>query len=55
MTNEQDGIYAGPSTDGLFQSNSGNHLMVDLTKEGQSYLGRFNIVLNTTQQKVNQF
>jgi protocatechuate 3,4-dioxygenase beta subunit len=49
MTNEQDGIYAGPSTDGLIQSNTGKHLMVDLTKgEGQSYIGRFNIVLNTT-------
>ena len=51
MTNEQDGIFAGPSTDGLFKSNSGKHLMVDLTKEGQSYLGTFNIVLNATQRK----
>ena len=49
MTNEQDGIYAGPSTDGQFQSNSGKHLMVDLTKKGQSYRGTFNIVLNITQ------
>ena len=48
MTNEQDGIYAGPSTDGLIQSNSGKHLMLSLTKEvqQQSYLGTFNIVLN---------
>jgi protocatechuate 3,4-dioxygenase beta subunit len=52
MTNEQDGIYAGPSTDGLFQSNTGKHLMVNLTKgQGQSYIGVFNIVLNATQQK----
>jgi protocatechuate 3,4-dioxygenase beta subunit len=51
MTNEQDGIYAGPSTDGLFQSNSGKHLMVNLDKEGQLYVGTFNIVLDTTQQK----
>jgi protocatechuate 3,4-dioxygenase beta subunit len=52
MTNEQDGIYAGPSTDGLIQSNTGKHLMVNLTKgEGQSYIGTFNIVLNATQQK----
>ena len=51
MTNEQDFIYAGPSTDGLVQSDSGKHLMVNLTKEGQqSYLGMFNIVLNATQQ-----
>src|SRR5919199_2773109 len=52
MTNAQDGIYAGPSTDGLVQSNTGKHLMVNLTKgEGQSYIGIFNIVLNATQQK----
>lgn len=50
MTNEQDGIYAGPSTDGLIQSNTGKHLMVNLTKaQGQSYIGVFNIVLNATQ------
>jgi protocatechuate 3,4-dioxygenase beta subunit len=51
MINEQDGIYAGPSTDGLVQSNAGKHLMVNLSKEGQSYVGTFNIVLNATQQK----
>ena len=52
ITNEQDGIYAGPSTDGLIQSNTGKHLMVNLTKgQGQSYIGIFNIVLNATQQK----
>ena len=53
MTNEQDGIYAGPSTDGLIRSNTGKHLMVNLTKGGQqqSYLGTFNIVLNAAQQK----
>jgi hypothetical protein len=51
MTNEQDGIYAGLSVDGLIHSNSGKHLMVNLTKEGQPYLGTFNIVLNGTQQK----
>ena len=51
MTNEQDGIYSGPSTDGLIQSNTGKHLMVNLTKgQGQSYIGVFNIVLNATQQ-----
>jgi hypothetical protein len=53
MINEQDGIYAGPSTDGLVQSNTGKHLMVNLSKEGQqqSYFGTFNIILNATQQK----
>ncbi len=54
MTNEQDGIYSGPSMDGLIQTNTGKHLMLNLTKgEGQSYVGTFNIVLNTTQAKVN--
>jgi protocatechuate 3,4-dioxygenase beta subunit len=51
MTNEQDGIYIGASTDGLLKSNSGEHLMLNLIKEGQSYLGTFNIVLNTGQSK----
>jgi protocatechuate 3,4-dioxygenase beta subunit len=48
MTNEQDGIYTGASTDQLVQSNTGKHLMLNLTKQGQqqSYLGTFNIVLN---------
>jgi hypothetical protein len=53
MTNEQDGIYRGSSTDGLIQSNNGKHLMVNLIKEGQqqqSYLSMFNIVLNAGQQ-----
>jgi protocatechuate 3,4-dioxygenase beta subunit len=51
MTNEQDGIYTGPSTDQLVQSNTGKHLMVNLSKEGrQSYLGIFNIVLKASQK-----
>jgi protocatechuate 3,4-dioxygenase beta subunit len=49
MTNEQDGIYAGASIDGLVDSNSGKNLMLNLTKDGQSYLGTFNIVLNSGQ------
>ncbi|MGA7899792.1 MAG: intradiol ring-cleavage dioxygenase [Nitrososphaeraceae archaeon] len=50
LTNEQDAIYAGPSTDHLIRSNTGKHLILDLTKDGQqSYLGTFNIVLNANQ------
>jgi protocatechuate 3,4-dioxygenase beta subunit len=49
MTNEQDGIYTGASVDGLVHSNSGKDLMLNLTKDGQSYLGTFNIVLNSGQ------
>jgi protocatechuate 3,4-dioxygenase beta subunit len=51
MTNEQDGIYAGASIDGLVHSNSGKYLMLNLTKDGQSYLGTFNIVLNSGQSR----
>jgi protocatechuate 3,4-dioxygenase beta subunit len=51
VTNEQDGIYTGPSTDHLLQNNSGKYLMLNLTKEGQqSYLGIFDIVLHARQQ-----
>jgi len=45
MTNEEDFIYTGASTDGLVQSNTGKHLMLNLTKDKQGYLGTFNIGL----------
>ena len=48
-TNEEDMIYAGASADGLIQSNSGEQLMVNLTKQKDSYLGTFNIVINSNQ------
>ena len=48
-TNEQDGIYTGASTDGMIPRNSGEHLMLNLTKDKQSYFGTFNIVLNSGQ------
>ncbi len=37
MTNEEDGIYTGPSTDGLIQSTAGEHLVLNMThdEEGQ--------------------
>ncbi|HYA82049.1 MAG TPA: hypothetical protein VEH06_01180 [Candidatus Bathyarchaeia archaeon] len=50
-SNEEDGIYTGPSTDGLMQRNSGEELMVHLIKEGHSFLGTFNIVLHSGQPK----
>jgi hypothetical protein len=44
MTNEQNGIYAGASTDGMLQNNAGQHLMLNLTKDNpQGYIGTFNI------------
>jgi protocatechuate 3,4-dioxygenase beta subunit len=48
-TNEQDGIYTGASTDGMISRNSGEHLLLNLTKDKQSYFGTFNIVLNSGQ------
>jgi hypothetical protein len=51
ISNEQDGIYTGVSTDQLVQSNTGKHLMANLSKEGRrSYLSMFNIVLNASQK-----
>lgn len=49
-TNEEDMIFTGTSTDDLIQRNSGEQLMVNLTKVGPSYLGTFNIVLNAGQK-----
>jgi protocatechuate 3,4-dioxygenase beta subunit len=52
MTNEDDMIYKGASSDGLVQSNTGEHLMLNLTKDDeQSYLRTFNIVLNSDQSR----
>lgn len=47
MTNEQDGIFTGASTDGVVQNNAGQHLMLNLAKDGQGYTGTFNIGLQT--------
>lgn len=47
-TNEQDMIFTGPSTDGLFKSTSGKLLLMNATKNGENaYAGSINIVLNT--------
>jgi hypothetical protein len=45
MTNEEDGIYTGPSNDGLIQSNAGEYLKLNLThdEEGQGYIGTYNV------------
>jgi protocatechuate 3,4-dioxygenase beta subunit len=48
--NEEDMIYTGGSMDGLIQKNSGEQLMVNIIKQGASYLGTFNIVLNAGQK-----
>ena len=46
MTNEEDFIYAGPSNDGLIQTNTGQHLMLKLNEDEQGYTGTFNIGVN---------
>jgi protocatechuate 3,4-dioxygenase beta subunit len=54
VTNEEDMIYKGASSDGLVQNNTGEHLMLNMTKDDddeQSYLGTFNIVLNSGQSR----
>jgi protocatechuate 3,4-dioxygenase beta subunit len=39
LTNEEDFIYAGPSTDGLVQNNTGKHLMLNLKDDKDGYVG----------------
>jgi protocatechuate 3,4-dioxygenase beta subunit len=49
LTNEEDFIYTGPSTDGLIQNNTGKHLMLNLKDERDGCIGTFIIGLNATQ------
>ena len=51
MTNEEDFIYTGPSTDGLIQNNTGQHLMLNVKEDDQGYVGTFNVGLNATRSK----
>lgn len=45
--NEQDIVYSSGSVDGLVDRNSGERLIMNLTKQGSDYVGETNIVLNT--------
>ena len=45
--NEQDVVYSSGSVDGLVDRNSGEHLIMNLTKQGSGYIGETNIVLKT--------
>ena len=56
VRNNQDAIFNGASTDGLVQSNAGEHLMFNLSEQDQGYLGTFNIglKLNQTSQQQQQ-
>jgi hypothetical protein len=49
LTNEEDFIYTGPTTDGLIQNNTCKHLMLNLKDERDGYIGTFIIGLNATQ------
>src|SRR5919112_5019024 len=53
VTNEEDMIYKGASSDGLVQSNTGERLTLNMTKDDdeQSYHGTSNIVLNSGQSR----
>ncbi len=51
ITNEEDFIYKGPSTDGLVKSNTGKNLMLNMTQSGFGYIGTFTIGLNASQSK----
>ena len=48
-SNEEDMIYSGASADGMTQKDSGERLMINI-KQADSYLGTFDIVLNSSQQ-----
>ena len=50
-TNEEDYIYNGASTDGLFKKDTGKHLMLNLVKNRKGYLGTFNVVIDTKQSE----
>jgi protocatechuate 3,4-dioxygenase beta subunit len=49
MTNEEDFIYTGPSNDGLVQTNTGRHLLLNPNADDQGYTATFNIGLNASQ------
>ena len=52
ITNEQDFIYTGPSTDGLIKNNTGNHLMLNVSKSDGGYSGIFNVGLNAAMNRL---
>jgi protocatechuate 3,4-dioxygenase beta subunit len=50
ITNEEDMVYSGASADGMIQKNSGELLMISITKQSDAYFGTFDIVLNASKQ-----
>ena len=49
MTNEEDFIYTGPSTDGLVQANTGQRLLLNPNEDGLGYTATFDIGLNSSK------
>ena len=49
MTNEEDFIYTGPSTDGLVQANTGQRLLLNPIEDSQGYTTTFDIGLNASR------
>jgi hypothetical protein len=43
-------VYSGASADGMIQKNSGELLMISITKQSDAYFGTFDIVLNASKQ-----
>lgn len=54
LTNEEDMIFRGASTNRLVEVNTGKHLMLNLTKDAQGYTGTFDIVVNSNQSEQEQ-
>ena len=52
MTNEEEFyLLAGPSSDGLVQTNTGRHLLLNPNVDDQGYTATFNIGLNASQSE----
>jgi protocatechuate 3,4-dioxygenase beta subunit len=49
LTNEDDFIYTGPSSDGLIQNNTGQHLMLNVKEDAKGHVGIFNVGINATR------
>lgn len=50
ITNKEDLVFSSASPDGVVEKNSGERLVVNLTKQGSIYVGTFNIVLKTAHK-----
>jgi protocatechuate 3,4-dioxygenase beta subunit len=51
--NSQDSIFNGASLDGSVQTHAGEHVMLNVTKQDQGYLGTFNVGLKLNKTEDN--